>query len=144
MLKKYISKSVVSLSVALPGGGNAHVSFTARTGGGSVYYTDNVRIQRGLERHPKYGKLFREEESPAARTPAANTAGTAAAPTANAAGTVATKKKEPTLKEVKMRLVEDAKEFLASKYSVSRSKLRSKAACDEAAAQNGVKIIWEE
>ena len=62
MLKRYKSKSCISLSVKLSTGGTTHVSFTPQTGGGSVYYTDNEKVQEGLEKHPKYGKLVYEDK----------------------------------------------------------------------------------
>lgn len=138
MLKRYKSKSWVSINVVLPTGGNTHVSFSAVTGGGSVYYTDNENIQKGLESHPKYGRLF-----------VVDTTLTAQQAVAKATGTVASTPPLPPEKEVKkavevkMACNDDAKDYLADKFGVSRSKMRSRADIEKVAADNGVEIIWE-
>ena len=62
MTKKYVARSVVSISVKLASGKTTHITFTPRTVGGSVFYTDNELIQEGLEKHPKYGKLFKVDD----------------------------------------------------------------------------------
>ena len=63
MLKKYTSKSDISLSVPM-GGGSVRVSFSPVTGGGSVFYTEDEELQAAMEKHAKFGKLFKEEEVP--------------------------------------------------------------------------------
>lgn len=144
MLKRYKSKSCISLNVVLPTGGNTHVSFSPVTGNGSVYYTDNENIQKGLEGHPKYGKLFVVDTTLTAQKTSGNAQGTVA-------GTTATKtaaKQQPTDNtkkkaiEVKMACNDDAKDYMADKFGVSRSKMRSRADIEKVAAENGVKIIW--
>ena len=62
-MKKYIAKTNVSINVLLPTGQNRHISFSALTGGGSVFYTDDKEIQEAMERHYKYGTLFRLERT---------------------------------------------------------------------------------
>ena len=37
---------------------------------------------------------------------------------------------------------DDAKDYMADKFGVSRSKMRSRADIEKVAAENGVKIIW--
>ena len=58
-MKKYIAKTNVSINVVLPTGANRHIAFSALTGGGSVFYTDDPDIQKAMECHYKFGKLFR-------------------------------------------------------------------------------------
>lgn len=58
-MKKYIAKTNVSINIVLPNGANRHIAFSALTGGGSVYYTDDPEIIQAMERHYKFGKLFR-------------------------------------------------------------------------------------
>lgn len=135
MLKKYKSKSCVSINVVLPTGGNTHICFSAKTGGGSVYYTENETIQKGLEGHPKYGKLFVLENEMAAKKPSAKVQ--KAAVTAEQPA-----KAENKLVEVKMSCNDDAKDYVADKFGVSRSKMRSRTDIEKVAAENGVKIIW--
>ena len=153
MLKKYKAKSLISISVTLATGGNTHISFSPVTGGGSVYYTENEKIQAGLEGHPKYGKLFTLEET------VANATGT----TAKAAGTTAKAVvPQPTTEEgtqqgeegasdgegtgsvyeLKAACNDDAKDWLADKFGVSRSKMRSRQDIEKVAENNGVKVVW--
>ncbi len=70
-MNKYVANTAVSVSVTLPSGGNARVSFSALTDGSSVYYTNDKEIQHALEHHYKFGKLFRLEESDGQDAPAA-------------------------------------------------------------------------
>lgn len=130
MLKKYESKTQVNLSVRLPNGANAHVSFRPKTAGGSIYYTDDEAMQAALERHPRFGRLFRlafvEEEKPES------------APEAEAPA-------EEEKTEVKtFRNNDDAKDYLAERFGISRSKLRRRADIEQIAAANGIVIEWKE
>lgn len=62
-MKKYIAKTNVSVNVVLASGKNLHISFSPLTGGGSVYYTELPEVQKALETHYKYGRLFRLDPS---------------------------------------------------------------------------------
>ncbi|WP_304423469.1 hypothetical protein [uncultured Duncaniella sp.] len=72
-MKKYLANTTVSVSVSLPNGGNARVSFSPLSDGTSVYYTDDKEIQFALEHHYKFGKLFclveDSQETTAAKKP---------------------------------------------------------------------------
>ena len=59
MIKKYSATTNVSINVVLKSGANRHIAFSAQTGGGSVFYTEDVDIQEAMERHYKYGTLFK-------------------------------------------------------------------------------------
>jgi hypothetical protein len=154
MLKKYKAKSCISISVVLATGGNTHISFNPVTGGGSVYYTENEKIQAGLEAHPKYGRLFVEDKTlaaqqagaakqAAAKQAAAKAQATAGADNEAAAEPQPTGKEGKEAVEVKMSCNDDAKDYLADKFGVSRSKMRSRADIEKVAADNGVNIVWE-
>ena len=124
MLKKYVATSTVSLNVKLPSGGSKHINFVPVTGGGSCYYTSDSATQWALERHPYFGTLYRigmVEKPKAAPAPAV--------------------KANKTNKMV-FRNNEDAKDYLADKFAISRSKLRSRAAIEECAKKNNVVIEW--
>ncbi len=58
-MKKYIAQTNVSINIVLPNGANRHIAFSSLTGGGSVFYTDDPDIIQSMERHYKFGKLFR-------------------------------------------------------------------------------------
>ncbi len=60
-MKKYIAKTNVSINIVLTSGKNRHISFSALTGGGSVFYTDDPEIIEAMERHYKFGTLFRAD-----------------------------------------------------------------------------------
>lgn len=60
-MKKYIAKTNVSINVVLSSGANRHIAFSALTGGGSVFYTDDPEIIKAIERHYKFGTLFRAD-----------------------------------------------------------------------------------
>lgn len=113
MTKEYKSKSCVSFSVNLPSGKSKRVSFSPKTGGGSVYYTADPDVQSGLEKHPFFGKMFVlepvKEEAPAA---AKKKAGETPA------------KKEPV--HVRYTNIPDAKDYLAINFEVPRTKIRTK------------------
>jgi len=98
-----------------------HVAFSPMTGGGSVYYTDNEVVQRALEAHPKYGRLYKGSE------------------------VVAKKKADPapaatksSTKTIKVSCWEDAKDYLSETFGVSRTKLRTPKAIKETAASKGI------
>ena len=118
MLKRYKSKSCVSINVVLPTGGNNHVCFSPVTGGGSVYYTDNENIQKGLERHPKYGRLFVIDDTLTAQKTSGKEHGTVAR-TISANATVETLPTEKVAKkavEVKMARSADEKDYHADGF----------------------------
>lgn len=125
---KFTSKSHVALSVPLEKG-NAHISFIEKTGQGSVFYTDNEKLAKAMRKHPKFGKLFREEEiKEEAKEEVPDT------PDATDNGT-----KQP---EVSFSNNEDAKEYLADRFGVSRSKLRTRQEMEEVAKANNLTINW--
>lgn len=61
-MKKYIANSDISVSVILPNGEGTRISFSTLSNGMSVFYTSDKDIQWALERHYKFGKLFRLAE----------------------------------------------------------------------------------
>lgn len=110
MEKKYTStgKSQISLNVPLGGNAYVHITFTSMTDGSSVYYTDDEELQAALEKHPKYGILFEGK-------------------TISAPKTVAVKEEAPVSKvqEIPVNCEDDAKDYLADKFNISRTKMRS-------------------
>ena len=133
MVYKFTAKSHVALSVPV-GKGSAHVSFIEKTGSGSVYYTDNEKLAAAMRKHPKFGKLFKEEkveEAPAAEAPKTD-AGT---------GDEASAAEQP---KVSFSNNEDAKEYFADRFGVSRSKLRTRQEIEEVAKANNIVVEWTE
>ena len=82
-----------------------------------------------MRKHPKFGKLFREEEiKEEAKEEVSD------APDITDDGT-----KQP---EVSFSNNEDAKEYLADRFGVSRSKLRTRQEMEEVAKANNLTINW--
>lgn len=131
--KKYISNSSVSISVTLEEGHSTHIAFSPLTGKGSVFYTDNTKIQKALESHSYYGKLFKsapmEEEKPQK---------------AKAKGNKSEYPKElngDNKKEITVKNLDEAKEYLCEQFSYSRTKLKNKEIVETAAAEHGIVFI---
>ena len=139
-MAKFISKSHVAINVVLPSGTNIHVSFMEMTGGGSALYTDNQDLINGLRSHHKYGKLFKEVEVSAAK-PAAKKA-EAPAPAGQTANAHTTQPAAPQKKVMEFKNNEDAKDYLAERYGISRSKMKTRAAIEESAKQVNIKVKW--
>lgn len=133
--KTYKGSTNVCLNIVLPGGANMHVSFTPQSNGSSVFTTANEDVQKGLEHHYKFGKLFRviaerdpeEEAKKAAKAKKAEKAVEEEAASA--------------LRKVKMTDYDSAKDYLAENYSVSRTSLRTKKSIEECAAQHGIEFV---
>lgn len=131
MLKKYIAKSHVSINVSVgKGKGSVHVSFSPLTDGGSVYYTDREKIQKALEKHPKYGRLFHLDETSKVESPLPPT------PPESETGPV------PGPKVIEVASLDDAKNYLVDNFGISRTRLRSRKQIEETAAANGIEFIF--
>lgn len=167
--KKYIAKSHISLSVRVSQKTSAHISFSALTGGGSVFYTDDENLQQALEAHPKFGKLFKLDDTFVEKPATKKVAPTSKVAPANEentdnANSEEAEDNEPTtdveqdedteaqpeeesaeeatgLTKVPVTCLDDAKEYLSEKFGISRTKIRSKKAIEEAAAENGIEFV---
>ena len=127
-MRKYKAYTTVSLSVGLPDGGNARVSFTPQSDGTSVYYTEDKDIQWGLEHHYKYGKLFRVEEEPERGEYAPTAFGPQSGP----------QSEEEKLREVTVSDMDDAKDYLSEHFGIVRTKLKREEQIREAAGAHGI------
>lgn len=131
MIKKYKAKTDISINIVLPSGKSKHISFTSLTGGGSVYYTDSPDIQKSLESHYKFGKLFFADktfEAEPAKPNMDNDVPSDVDSSDNGKTTVTVT--DP----------DSAKAYLSERFGVSRTKLRTIAAIKEAAAANGIEF----
>lgn len=59
MIKTYKANTNVSINVVLESKKNLHVTFVPLSDGSSRFTTDNEDVQRGIESHYKFGRLFR-------------------------------------------------------------------------------------
>ena len=120
MIKYYRSKSCVSISVVFENGSRKHIAFEAKTGGGSTYTTDNEDEQKAIESHPYFNKMFREFVPPIV----VESKMKASAPV----------KKKVDFTSVTVSDIVEAKNYIADRFGVSRTKLKSKKSILEAAA----------
>lgn len=124
MIKRYISKTEISLSVRLNGNGHMHVRFNPTSDGGSEYTTGNAVVQQGLEAHPQFGRMFVALESqPVKEEPKEEVA-----PSANAKTVI------------KVNALQDAKDYLVETFGISRTQLTSKAKILAQAKANNVEF----
>ena len=57
---RYISDSIISFSIKVQGReGNARVSFSPRTSGGSTFSTDSESLIKALESNEMFGRVYR-------------------------------------------------------------------------------------
>lgn len=136
MKKVYTSKSEISIKVVLAGGRTVRVAFTPRTLGSSVYITDDEELQKAIEAHREYGKLFvcdeRRSEVMNEKAATVSQLGGQEDAEAEEAAEVA----EP--KVVSVSSIQEAKDYLSDKFEISRSSLKSKDAVERAALEHGV------
>lgn len=135
MRKKYRAHTNISLNVFLADSkSNLHVAFCPLSDGSSVFTTDDEHVQKGLEQHYKFGKLFRLEEI---TDPAGETAKTEAEEAAETTS-------EDALEQVEMSDWDSAKDYLADRFGLTRTSLRSQKAIVTAAKEHGIEIVITE
>ena len=124
-IKTYVSKGTVPhFSV-----GERRIAFHATTMGRAYFTTGDEELQKGLERHPWFkSKFFLEsvEETPPHPSPAEREKGSG--------------KKELT--EMNFLTLADAKNYLAEKFGVVRSNIKTQDDAVSAGEANGVRIIF--
>lgn len=159
-MKKYLANTTISVSVSLPNGGNARVSFSPLSDGTSVYYTNDKEIQFALEHHYKFGKLFnlvgesQEENATAAKKPTKSPAKkgkkaskketpeeaaiTNEQPTTEESEGEEEHEGEDEPREVSVSDLDAAKDYLAENYDVVRTKLKTEEIINETALSFGI------
>lgn len=134
-MKSYKATTSLSINIVLPSGANKHIAFSPVTDGSSVFYTPDPDIQWGLEHHHKFGKLF--ILSTTDPLPAEPSSAVTAQPASPASTTPS------QLTTVNVTDLDDAKDYLADKFGMSRTKLRSRDSIESAARQVGIKFNYE-
>ncbi len=148
-MKKYIASSHIAINVVVFDGDksfNQHVSFSALTGGGSVFYTDNPKLQKAIESHYKFGALFRLDSTfvPEAQRKTNKKPRPAVAPeTAEVEVEDTDNDTDETddgtqAKVIAVSDADDAKAYLSEHFGLSRTKLKSMKAIQEAAEAHGI------
>lgn len=122
-MKKYKAYTNLSITVVYDGH-PLHIQFDPlSTGQCSVYITDDPKMQKAIEEHSYFKKYIEVEEvketkpQPAAKAP------------------------EKKVVEIQVSGPDDAKDYIADTFGISRTQLRSLDAIKKAAADNNVKFI---
>lgn len=128
MLKVYIANTDVAFTVNV-GDKRKRVSFISKSGNnGSVYFTSDPLEQEGIEKHPWYGEKVTLRESIDEKALAAE----------------AERKKKELEKKQEEALVHhvdspnEAKDYLADKFGISRSKMKTVSSILAVAKECGV------
>lgn len=125
-MKTYISNTEISLSVKIGDKAHMHIRFNPTSNGGSMYCTSNAAVQKGLERHPQFNKMFvlasveepKKEEVVAAKP-----------------------EEKPAGKQVvNVSALQDAKDYLVENFGISRTQLTSKAKILAQAASHNIEF----
>ena len=127
MIKTYISYSDISINVHTPNKKNVHIAFRPYSANkGSVFKTDDRDIQIAIERHYNFGKLFfLKEEYEVVATPHEEEI----------------ENGNKMVIEVKVNSMQEAKDYLADKYGISRTALRNPKSIEAEADKYGIKFI---
>ena len=155
LIKTYKANTNISINVVLANKKNVHVAFNALSNGSSTLTTDNEELQNAIEKHYNFGKLFRlisvhgesAEKKSSAVGASSNDESVASASVAEANETAeeVAESAEEGAAEVAVRKVQvsdlaAAKDYLADKFGISRTLLRSKKSIEEQAAAHGIEF----
>lgn len=131
MYKKYQAGTDLSFSVMV-GNERVRVVFEGKTMGCSIYGTRDEKLQKAIESHYWFNDKFFLKEAVDEKKEAAEAKKRAAAKT-----------KKKAAEEKKTHIVtdfEDARDYLAETFGVSRSKLKTKEDILSIAKEKGVKL----
>ena len=132
MIKTYTANSHISINVVLPNKSNMHVSFVPLSDGRSMYSTNDENVQRGLERHYNFNKLFFLSESEEQNEAESETAKD---------DTIDDGANDDGLLVVEVSDLAEAKNYLADKLGLSRTKLNSSEKIINEAAAHGIEFV---
>ena len=138
-MKTYHAKSELCFNVRMDDG-YRHVAFIPHTMGGSSFTTDDPQLQCAIERHRFFGTLItvtimREEAPEASQSPISGSGG---APASDKSSATAASGKEPLV--ISFSSLNDAKDYVADQWGISRSRLKHKEDIERFAAKHGVII----
>lgn len=145
MIKIYKANTNISINVVLPSSKkNLHIAFVPMSDGSSVFSTDNEEIQKGIERHYKYGSLFRFVRVSNAKKPK-HASDKSCMDNENASQidpeeTTDENEGSSTVTKVPVTDLSSAKDYLADKFGISRTSLRSAKSIMEQAALHGIEF----
>ena len=135
MFKKYQAGSDLAFSVMV-GNERMRIVFEGKTMGSSIYMTRDPKVQKAIESHYWFKDKFFLVECIDEKKEAAE-----------AKKKAASKTKKKVVDEKKTHVVtdfEDAKDYLAETYGVSRSKMKTKEDSLDIAKEKGVELEGQE
>lgn len=164
-IKTYKANTNISINVVLPSKKNLHIAFTPLSNGSSVFTTDNEVLQKSIERHYKFGKLFKlhvpqgqsAEKKATDKQKVASlknqkehlTDGNVDKPELDNRENIGQNEEtqdnadmgsNETICKVKVSDIATAKDYLADKFGISRTSMRSTKAIMEQAAAHGIEF----
>lgn len=148
IIKTYKAKTNVSINVVLTSKKNLHISFVPLSDGSSVFTTDNTDVQRAIESHYNFGRLFRlkderrnlkneevapetvamtkeENENPKRKDAVDEDGGTG----------------DDVLRKVHVSDISTARDYLADTFGVSRTAMRNTKSILEKAVEYGIEFV---
>ena len=145
MIKSYKANTNISINVVLPGSKkNLHIAFVPLSDGSSVFSTENEEKEEGKERYHEFGCPFRfggaaETTKPRNGPGKAQKKEESAPEEAEGTGENGESEEGTTVK-VTVTDLASAKDYLADKFGISRTLLRSTKAIMEQAAAHGIEF----
>lgn len=154
--KTYKANTNISINVVLPSKKNLHIAFVPLSNGSSVFTTDNEDIQKSVENHYKFGKLFKlhsekgqlrttkpSKSDTIAKTQIENADNAEMVDKADVQDNLSQDNAEngnPVTRKVKVSDIASAKDYLADAFGISRTSMRSTKAILEQATANGIEF----
>ncbi len=123
MSKTYQARTDISINVQVKGR-HCHIRFVSMTLGSSFFTTDDADVQQAIESHPKFGRQITILPE-AAPEPEQETA------------------PPPAEEKMSFYCLADAKEYLASRFGMSRTRLRTAEQIYEAAQKHHIIMTIE-
>lgn len=155
IIKTYKAYTHISINVVLPEGKNVRISFTPLSNGSSLFTTRDEDIQKGIEGHYNFGKLFKlhnQQEFTIGERPTAiaaefeptqsNTESSLDTSEESFEGSSTRNEKVSDSAKIKVTVTDlaSAKEYLADNFGLSRTSLRSLKSILEQAAAHGIEF----
>ncbi len=137
MIKTYVANTGLSFNVTKADAKKkTHVNFDSLTINGSIFTTDDERLQEAIEAHRFFKEgtitIAKEEDEEAPETD-----------NVTDSDTLEEESKEDKKEVVEFASVVEGKDYLADTYGVSRTQLRTRASIESYAAEKGISVVWK-
>lgn len=134
MIKRYKSTTDISINVVIKESKkNLHISFTAQSDGSSYFITDNQAIQYAIEHHYQYGKKFKLDTTYNVETKS-NT---------KSNKNDSTSSEGENIQTIMVADTSEARDILADRFGVSRTKLRGDESIAKAAKAHNIQFEYK-